>query len=90
VKAQVVMKATKVDGVYDKDPMIYGDAKKYESLEYLEAIRLRLKVMDATALTLCMDHEIPIIVFNLKGDRHILRIVQGESIGTLVHPAKTP
>jgi uridylate kinase len=88
VRAQVVLKATKVDGVYDKDPMKHPDARRYESLDYGEAIRLRLKVMDTTAFTLCMDNEIPIIVFSLKGNRHIIRVLQGETIGTLVHPPK--
>lgn len=88
VRAQVILKATKVDGVYDKDPMTHADAKRYTSLDYPEAIRLRLKVMDTTAFTLCMDNDIPIIVFSLKGNRHILRVLQGESIGTLVHPTK--
>ena len=84
IGAQVLLKATKVDGVYDKDPMRHKDAKRYSTLDSLEAIRLRLKVMDATALTLCMDNQIPIIVFSLKGDRHIQRVIEGESIGTLV------
>ncbi len=84
IQAQVVMKATKVDGIYDKDPKKFSDAVKYDSLTYSEAISRRLSVMDTTAFSLCMDNHLPILVFNLQQKGSIFRAVTGEKIGTLV------
>ncbi len=84
VGAEVVLKATKVDGVYSADPVLYPEAKKYDQLKYMEAIKKRLKVMDSTALSLCMDNNLPIIVFNLKKKGNIKKIVEGKTIGTTV------
>ena len=79
-----ILKATKVDGIYDKDPNKFEDAVKYESIDYLEAIEKRLAVMDSTAFSLCMDNKIPIIVFNMNERGNIQKAVAGEQIGTLV------
>lgn len=87
VGAQVILKGTKVDGVFDKDPALEPKAKRFETLTFFEVIEKGLKVMDATAVTLCMDHNLPIIVFNLKEKGSIKRIVAGEKVGTLVGPA---
>ncbi len=84
VNADCILKATKVDGIYDKDPKAFPDAVKYKTVSYLEAIEKRLAVMDSTAFSMCMDNRIPIIVFNMNGDGNILRAVAGEEIGTLV------
>jgi len=84
IGAQVILKGTKVDGVYEKDPMIDPQAKKFDQLTFFEVIEKGLKVMDATAVTLCMDNNLPIIVFNLKEKGNIKRILQGEKIGTQV------
>ena len=82
--AEVILKATKVDGVYDKDPMKHKDAKKFSSLSYLNVIRKQLRVMDTTATSLCMENQLPIVVFNLNQPGNIRRVVMGEKIGTLV------
>ena len=84
IGAEVIMKATKVDGVYDKDPMLHADAVKFEELTYIETLNRRLNVMDSTAISLCMDNSLPIITFNLKDPENILRVVRGEKIGTLI------
>jgi uridylate kinase len=84
IGANVIMKATKVDGVFSADPMKDKTAKKYDSLSYIEVLQKDLRVMDATAISLCMDNNLPIIVFNLNVPGNIKRIVKGESIGTLV------
>jgi len=85
IKADAILKAThQADGIYDKDPLIYKDAKKYKTLSYQEALEKRLKVMDSTAFALCMDYKIPIIVFNLNHGGNIKKIVTGESVGTKV------
>jgi uridylate kinase len=84
IKAEVVLKATNVDGVYDSDPRKNPDAKKLNEIDYLEAINRNLGVMDLTAFTLCMDHKIPIVVFNITQRGNIKRAVWGEPIGTLV------
>lgn len=85
IDADVLMKATKVDGVYDKDPLKYPDAKKYERLSYSDAIIMeQIKVMDNAALSLCMDNNLPIIVFDLAKSRSIERAVLGESVGTVI------
>jgi uridylate kinase len=84
IDADVLIKATKVDGVYDKDPKVYADAVKFTELTYLDAISRRLEVMDSTALTLCMDNEMPIMVLNLWEDDVLRRALLGEPVGTLV------
>lgn len=84
IGADVILKATKVDGVYDKDPLTYRDAVKFKSLSYMDVLSLQLKVMDATAISLCMQGEIPIVVFSLTEKGNIKRIVMGEEIGTTV------
>ncbi len=80
----VVLKATKVDGIYNKDPKKYPDAKKYDTLSYLDVLNQGLEVMDSTATSLCMDNKISIIVFNLGVTGNIKKIVRGENIGTIV------
>ena len=85
IDAQAILKATKVDGVYDSDPFHNPDAVRYESLSYIEVLSKGLKVMDATAISLCMDNALPIIVFELLAEGNIRRVVEGERIGTLVH-----
>jgi uridylate kinase len=85
IQADVIMKATKVDGVYDKDPMKFKDAKKYDQISYMDCLRQRLNVMDSTAFSLCMENNMPIMVFNMHDKGSIKRAVQGEKIGTLVH-----
>ncbi len=85
--ADCLLKATRVDGVYDSDPELHADAKLLEHVTYLDVINRDLKVMDATAITMCRDHELPIVVFNLAKPGNILKAVSGERIGTLVgHP----
>ncbi len=84
VKAEVILKATKVDGIYDADPLKNPKAKRFERLSYLEVLQKGLRVMDATAISLCMDNHLPIIVYDLKRKGNLRRIVQGEPIGTLV------
>jgi uridylate kinase len=84
IGAQVILKATKVDGVYSSDPVKNKSAKKFESLRYIDVLKKGLKVMDATAISLCMDNELPIIVFSLKKEGNIKRVVSGEKIGTTV------
>ncbi|MFH1245141.1 MAG: UMP kinase [Candidatus Omnitrophota bacterium] len=85
IGAQVILKATKVDGVYSADPQKDKDAQKFDQLNYIEVLKRGLKVMDATAISLCMDNNLPIIVFNLKQPGNIKRIVLGEKIGTIVN-----
>ena len=82
--AEVILKATKVAGVYDTDPLVHRDARKYDELTYLDVLKKQLKVMDATAISLCMDHQIPIVVFSLKEKGNIKRVVLGEKVGTKV------
>ena len=84
VKADIILKATKVDGIYDADPVESPKAKKIDSITYLEVLQQGLKVMDSTAISLCMDNHLPIIVYDLKRKGNLRRIVQGEKIGTLV------
>jgi uridylate kinase len=84
IGAQAVLKATKVDGVYTADPMKDPTARKYDHLTYMQVLNESLKVMDATAISLCMDNNIPIIVFNLKKKGNIVRVIRGERIGTLI------
>ena len=84
IGAQVIMKATKVDGIYDKDPMKHDDATRFEQISYMDVLQKGLKVMDSTAISLCMDNSMPILVFNLREEGNILKAVKGETIGTLV------
>src|SRR5437660_166934 len=84
IKADVIMKATRVNGIYDADPRLVTDAKMFESITYLDMLKLGLKVMDATAISLCRENNLPIIVFNLNVPGNIQRVVQGEKIGSLV------
>jgi uridylate kinase len=84
MKAEVILKATKVDGIYNADPVKHPDAIRYESISYLQVLQERLQVMDATAISLCMDNKLPILVFNLKTPGNIRRVVMGEAIGTRV------
>jgi uridylate kinase len=85
IGSEVVLKATKVDGIYDADPMTHKDAKRFEDLTYLDVLKRGLKVMDSTAISLCMDNQLPIIVFDLNHKGALKRVVQGEAVGTLVH-----
>jgi uridylate kinase len=85
INAQVIMKATKVDGIYDKDPHKFPDAKKFEKISYIEVLNKGLAVMDSTAISLCMDNKLPIITFDLTKPGNVLRAVLGENIGTIVH-----
>ncbi len=87
IKAEAVLKATKVDGVYDSDPKRNPDAVKFDALTYNEVLMRGLKVMDATAISLCMDNALPIVVFDLLAEGNILRAVRGEKIGTVVTAA---
>jgi uridylate kinase len=84
IGADVILKATKVDGIYDSDPMINKEAKRYDQLSYIDALQKRLKVMDSTAFSLCMDNKMPIVVFDIFGEDNLRRIVLGENVGTLV------
>lgn len=85
INAQVVMKATKVDGIYDKDPAKHPDAKKFDKISYIDVLNRGLQVMDSTAISMCMDNKLPIISFDLTQPGNILKAVLGENIGTLVH-----
>jgi len=84
IGAQVILKGTKVDGIYDADPMKHPNAKRYDELTYFQVIEKDLRVMDSTAVTLCMDHNLPLIVFNLKEHGNIKRIIVGQKLGTIV------
>jgi len=84
IKADVIMKGTKVDGIYDADPMLQPNASRFDRISYLEVLDKGLKVMDATAISLCMDNHLPIVVFNLKTPGNIKRAIAGEPIGSLV------
>jgi len=84
IKAEVILKGTKVDGVYTADPMVDKQATKYPTISYLQVLERQLKVMDATAISLCMDNKLPIVIFNLREPGNIGRVVTGEPIGTTV------
>ena len=84
METDVVIKATKVDGIYDKDPVKFADAKKYEKVTYNEVLAKDLKVMDATAISLCRENKLPIIVFNSLVEGNLKRVIMGENIGTTV------
>jgi uridylate kinase len=85
IGADVILKATKVDGIYTEDPMKVKAAKKYNELRYIDVLKKGLKAMDSTAVSLCMDNNLPIIMFNLNGKGNIKRVVMGEKVGTLVY-----
>jgi len=84
VNAEIILKATKVDGIYDKDPVIHKDARKYSEITYLEVLNKGLKVMDATAVSLCMDNKLPMIIFDLTTPGNIKKVLLGEKIGTTI------
>ena len=84
MKADVILKGTKVDGIYTADPMVDKTATKYQQISYLKVLEQRLKVMDATAISLCMDNRLPIVVFNLRVAGNLKRVIMGEPIGTTV------
>jgi uridylate kinase len=84
VKAEVILKGTKVDGIYTADPVSHPDATRYDAMSYLQVLQERLQVMDATAISLCMDNKLPIVVFNLRTPGNIRRVVMGEKVGTIV------
>jgi uridylate kinase len=84
IHAQVIAKATKVDGVYDKDPMKYDDAVMYRNITYTEVLTKSLAVMDSTSIAMCRDNRLPILVFNLNTHGNIMRMVSGEEVGTLI------
>jgi len=89
VEAEAILKGTKVDGVYDSDPMTNQNARRYDHLTYMDIIRKQLKVMDTTAVTLCMDNNLPIIVFNLRKHGNLKRVLLGEDVGTKVDGGKS-
>ena len=89
IGAEVILKATKVPGVYDADPLTHQGAKMYGRLSYIEVLNKELKVMDSTAISLCMDNHLPIVVFNLMEKGNIKRVVCGEEIGTIVSAVKS-
>ena len=84
IRAEVILKATKVDGIYDSDPKTNPNAVRYETVTYVEALVKRLKIMDSTAFSLCMDNRIPIVVFDMSTPQNVKRVVCGEKVGTLV------
>ena len=84
IDAEVILKATKVDGVYSSDPLKDPTAKKYHTVTYIDVLKKGLSIMDSTAISLCMDHNLPIVVFNLRGKKSIRKIIEGKKIGTLV------
>src|SRR5579862_7592510 len=84
IKADVLLKATKVEGIYDADPVIKTDAVKFEQITYMEILRLGLKVMDTTAVSLCKDNNLPMIIFNMNRPGNIRRVISGEKVGSLV------
>jgi uridylate kinase len=84
MKAEVILKGTKVDGIYTADPVKHPGATRYERVSYIQVLQERLEVMDATAISLCMDNKLPIVVFNLKTPGNIRRVVMGEAVGTTV------
>jgi uridylate kinase len=84
IKADAILKGTKVDGVYTADPMLDKTATKYDTISYLQVLERQLKVMDTTAISLCMDNKLPIVVFNMQAAGSIRRVVMGEQVGTTV------
>jgi uridylate kinase len=84
MRADVILKGTKVDGIYTADPMVHPDATKFDDISYLKVLEQGLKVMDATAISLCMDNKLPIVVFNLRTPGNVRRVIMGEPVGTTV------
>jgi uridylate kinase len=84
INAEIILKATKVEGIYDKDPMIHKDAKRYNEISYLDVLNKGLKAMDATAVSLCMDNKLPMIIFDLTVTGNIKKVVTGNNIGTFI------
>jgi uridylate kinase len=84
IRADVILKATKVDGIYSADPVKDATAERYERISYLQVLQQRLQVMDATAISLCMDNKLPIVVFNMNEPGNIRRVIMGEAVGTTV------
>ena len=84
MKADVILKGTKVDGIYTADPMLHPSATKFNSISYLKVLEHGLKVMDATAISLCMDNRLPIVVFNLRTPGNLRRVIMGDAVGTTV------
>ena len=84
IKAEIILKATKVDGIYDADPKTHPQAKRFERLTYIEVLKRGLKVMDTTAISLCMDNRMPIVVYDLSKKGNLRRLVMGEKVGTVV------
>ena len=84
IHAEALVKATKVDGVYDKDPMQHPNARRFDHLTYMQALNMQVKVMDATAITTCMDNDLPIQVINLRDEDALVKLVMGEPVGTLI------
>jgi uridylate kinase len=84
IKADVILKATKVDGIYDADPMKVNGARKFNQITYMDVLKLGLKVMDSTAISLCKDNDLPIVIFNLNERGNIRRVILGEKIGSMV------
>jgi uridylate kinase len=84
INAEVILKATKVDGVYDKDPMKHRDAVKFDKLSYIDVLNRGIKIMDSTAITLCMDNNLEIMVFDVFAEGNIKRVILGENVGTVV------
>lgn len=85
IEADVILKGTKVDGVYESDPAVNANAKKFDELSHLEVVKRQLQVMDTTAVTLCMENKLPIVVFNLTKKGYLKRVIQGEPLGTKIH-----
>jgi uridylate kinase len=85
IKADVILKATKVDGIYDADPAKDANAKMYDEIAYMDVLTQGLRVMDTTAISLCMDNKVPIIVFNIRTKGNIRRVIEGAKIGSLVY-----
>ena len=88
IRAEVILKGTKVDGIYTADPMIDRTATRYDSISYLEFIERGLKVMDTTAVTLCMDNKLPIVVFNLRQQGNLRRVITGDAVGTVISASR--
>jgi uridylate kinase len=86
MKADVILKGTKVDGIYTADPMVHPTATKFDNISYIKVLERGLKVMDATAISLCMDNKLPIVVFNLRTPGNLRKVVMGEMVGTTVAP----
>ena len=89
INAEVIMKATKVDGVYERDPVQDPSARRFRHVSYLDTLNRGLKVMDATAISLCMDNDLPILVFNMQKAGHLKRVLMGEEVGTVVSTQET-